>query len=101
MEHNENQTDKEIVVEPDIFICQCNSIEHQMIVWYDEQDNELYAEMHLTTERNFWERLKAGIRYAFGYKSQYGDWDEFLFKNDDIPKLKKHLNKVALRNGKK
>lgn len=87
-------------IQRDILVCECHSLEHQIAIWYDKDDNQLYAEVHLTTSRNFWERLKAGIKYAFGYRSRFGDWDEFMFKNEDLPKLKEHINKVQNKKGK-
>ena len=34
-------------------ICECRSLEHQVIFWYDDEDGDLYCEPHLTTHRNF------------------------------------------------
>jgi hypothetical protein len=75
-----------------IMVCECYSIEHQVVFWYDEDEKELYCEPHLTTNRNFLQRLWAGLKYAFGYKSRFGDWDSTIFKNEDLVKLKNHLN---------
>ncbi len=61
-------------------ICSCSSLEHQIMFWKDE--NELYIEIHLSNRDNFFKRLWYGLKYAFGYKCRYGNWDEFLF--DDI-----------------
>lgn len=82
------------VIERHIFICECESLEHQLAIWYNKEDNEIVAEVHLTTNRNFFQRLLNGIKYAFGHRSNFGDWDEFLFKNDDLSKLKEFIDKV-------
>ena len=74
-------------------ICECHSLEHQYVFWYDEEDDVLYCEPHLTTHKNFFKRLWIGIKYAFGHKAQYGDWDEFSFKKEDLEKLNDFLNK--------
>jgi len=76
-----------------VMICKCHSLEHQVVFWYDEEWNELYCEPHLTTNESFFKRLWRGLRYAFGYKSQYGDWDSVTFKNEDLILLRDHLNK--------
>lgn len=73
-------------------ICECNSLEHQVIFWYDEEDKILYCEPHLTTHKNFFKRLWHSLKYIFGYKSKYGSWDSTLFKDEDLKKLKKHLD---------
>ena len=76
-----------------ILICECNSLEHQVTFWYDEEDNMLYNEIHLTTNRNFIKRLWYGLKYAFGYKSRYGAWDSTIFKPNDLVKLRRYLSK--------
>ena len=79
-----------------IFICECNSYCHQTIFWYDKEDKQLHFTTHLITYRNFFKRLWVAIRYLFGYKSNYGDWDTFLFKPLDEAKLLAYLNKTNL-----
>lgn len=78
----------------EVMICECNSIEHNVIFWYDDEYRELYCEPHLTTHRNFFKRLWHGLKYAFGYKSRFGDWDSTVFKEDDLIKLKDKLNSL-------
>lgn len=80
------------------FICECHSLEHQVSFWYDEEDDTLYCEPHLSTGRNFWKRLWFGIKYAFGYKSRYGAFDEMIFKEEDLDKLYNYLSKNVLSN---
>ena len=74
-----------------IFTCDCNSFSHQAIFWIDKDDNRLYVTIHLTTHRNIFKRIVVAIKYICGYKSNYGEYDEFLFKNCDKEKLLKHL----------
>ena len=78
----------------DTFICDCHSLEHQYSFWYDDEDNILYVEPFLTTDTNFFKRLWYGLKYAFGYKSQYGSFDEFVVKKEDAEKLIKILEKI-------
>lgn len=75
-------------MEEKILICDCSSTEHQIILRYDEDDNECYASIHLTNLRGFFSRLKYGLKYIFGYKCRYGAWDEFIFKKEHIGKLR-------------
>lgn len=71
-----------IMKERELFVqCDCHSIEHQFLLsyWPDEEDPPmLYLRVHLASWEGFFRRLWAGLRYAFGYKSRYGHWDEAL-----------------------
>lgn len=68
--------------ETKLILCNCHRPEHQLILtyWPDDEPPEkvLYAQMHLYTYDNFFKRLWAGLRYAFGYHCKYGEWDELV-----------------------
>jgi len=51
----------------------------------------VYVHVHLN-KKPFWERLKYGIKYIFGYKSRYGAFDEFIFSPDDAERLQSVVN---------
>lgn len=72
-----------------LFICSCNSIEHQLVISYytDEKDREVYCSIHLIPESNIFKRIWKAIKYIFGHRSIYGDFDEFIFKPKDADKL--------------
>ena len=74
-----------------IFICSCHSFEHQITFWWDDDTDELHSIVHLYNHDNFFKRLWSGLRYAFGYTSRYGDWDDFYFTKEDQDKLLKFL----------
>lgn len=79
----------------DLFlICACHNFEHQLYFWEwdDGEHKELYVEVHLSTYRNFLKRLWYGLKYAFGYKSRVGAWDEFTFTKESEEKLKQYLD---------
>ena len=80
----------------EVFICECGSYCHQTIFWYDKKDKHLHLTTHLITYRNFFKRFWVAIRYIFGYKSNYGDWDNFIFKPLDEARLLAYLNKTNL-----
>ena len=73
----------------ELFICACNNVEHQLIFSYfdDEPKGDVYCTVHLKPERNVLKRLWNAMRYIFGHRSIYGDFDEFIFKTDDADKL--------------
>jgi hypothetical protein len=76
------------------FVCDCGDPTHQFITTYypnDEDFQFLAVEILLNNSVKFWKRLWHGLRYAFGYKSRYGAFDEVLLNKDDAQKLKKFL----------
>ena len=73
-------------MEQEFFICQCNSPEHQLIFNYFKDDKFGDVTIHLVPD-TFWRRIKNAIKYIFGYRSKYGDFDEFIFKKEDANKL--------------
>ena len=75
----------------EILICQCNSVEHQVsFTWVEDKelDGDVYMEIHLS-KLSFWDRLKHGIKYIFGYRCKYGDFDEVILKKEDVHKLER------------
>lgn len=73
--------DKEFV------LCQCRSMEHQIaFISLEDEPDTVYTQVHLVTHRGFFERFVAGIRYILGYKSKYGDWDEFIMSREELIK---------------
>ena len=72
---------------PSVFICECNSREHQIIIQHDIEDNLIYCHIHLV-KHGFFRRLKSGLKYIFGYKCRYGQWDEFIFKPEHANQLR-------------
>jgi hypothetical protein len=78
----------------EILICACHSTDHQIILLYEEDEDKetgkvyptCYAHVHLN-KRRFFDRLKYGIKYIFGYKCNYGAFDEFIFNPKDADKI--------------
>lgn len=88
------------MIKNEILICDCNTPEHQLIFsYFDDSEigyNEVCLYVHLN-KRPFLKRIIHGIKYIFGYKSQYGEFDVFIFNPDDIEKLEnviKYLKKI-------
>lgn len=93
MKYKSNRDDRYFVnyladMEQKFFICQCNSTEHQLVFNYfpDERGGDVYVEVHLVPD-SFWKRIRNAIKYIFGHRSMYGDFDEFIFKKEDANKL--------------
>ncbi len=70
-----------------VLICECSSREHQIIIEHDNEDNLTYCHIHLV-KNGFCRRLKAGLKYIFGYKCRYGQWEEFIFKPEHANQLR-------------
>jgi len=79
-------------MERKIIVCVCHGLDHQLAIWVDEEDGFIYIEPHLTTRRNFFSRLLYGLKYAFGFKSRYGAWDEIIIGLEDQLKLRQILD---------
>ena len=78
----------------ELFVCECSNVEHQLIFTYfdDETKGDVYMSVHLIPESNIWKRIKNAIKYIFGYRSKYGDFDEFIFRSKDSEKLQSIIN---------
>ena len=78
-------------MQQETLICQCSSMEHQFsFMWIEDKEleGEVYMEIHLA-KLSFWDRLKHGVKYIFGYRCRYGDFDEVTLKKEDVHKLEK------------
>ena len=81
------------IKKPEIFICDCHSTEHQMVFLHETDEDFPMVYVHVNLNKKpFWERLKYGIKYIFGYKSRYGAFDEFIFSPDDAERLQSVVN---------
>ena len=97
----------------ELIICECGSAEHQMVLHYDD-DKDLgrmvYVEIHLAS-LVWYKRLWLGIKYIFGYKCCYGNFEEMILSPKHarqvydlyrflLPKLtKEELAKIANCDG--
>lgn len=75
----------------DVLLCECNSPEHVMVFQYWESEHgyeEVYMTVHLrpTTLRR---RIANAIKYIFGHRSKYGEFDEVILKPTDYAKMQK------------
>jgi len=83
----------------EVLICDCNSDEHQYLIYYSEDEfpdgqviPTVYIHPHLITYKSFWKRVVYGIKYIFGYRTKYGSWDEFIINPKDADKLQEIVN---------
>ena len=84
------------MLEREIYVCQCHSLDHILSFWYDEEDDMFVAETKLLPNRSFWKRFVNAITYLFNFKSKYFQFEEFLFKPEDKLKLFNYLGKSEI-----
>ena len=65
--------------------CKCTSNQHIMILSKDEDG--YFVSIHLAPH-NFFTRIFYAIKYVFGYRSKYGDFEEILLSKDAVKVLK-------------
>ena len=75
-----------------LLLCDCSSAEHQLIVRWDNDDKEVYVNVHLANMYGFWQRLWHAAKYVFGYKSRFGAFDEIILRKEDANNLQKVVN---------
>lgn len=64
----------------EIIICECSSAEHQAVLRFDDNKDlgrMVYVEIHLVP-LVWYKRLLLGLKYIFGYKCCYGNFEEMI-----------------------
>lgn len=88
----------------EIIICDCDSAEHQIVLRYDD-DKDLgrmvFVEVHLKP-LVWYKRLWMGLKYIFGYKCCYGNFEEMILSPKharQVYNLYRFLNRPNLTKG--
>lgn len=68
-----------------VFICECNSAEHQFVITYD--GDYFYLTPYLSPYLKLFKRFFLGIKYIFGHKSKYGAFDSVILSKKRATKL--------------
>lgn len=84
----------------ELFVCNCSSYEHQLIFSScDDADYpEMFVSVHLAAGHTLRERIVAAVKYIFGHRSRYGDFDEVLLSPEDCRRLARILQDHAARH---
>ncbi|MBD5294358.1 MAG: hypothetical protein HDS20_06015 [Bacteroides sp.] len=77
----------------EVLSCACNSIDHTSIIEYDEAENQCYLSVHLRNEV-WYKRIWHAIKHIFGFKSAYGDFDEFIWDVEVAKQIAPIINKM-------
>ncbi len=80
-----------------LIICNCGSCEHQAILnyWNDDEYPFVSMSFHLATWEGFLKRLWVGLKYAFGYKSRYGNFDEIIIDKKEANEIIKFFADIG------
>jgi len=105
---------KKNYTESDLFLCDCGSIEHQIVFqvydysegltpdeltkWPIEERQAMSMSVFLNQYRGFFKRLWVAVKYVFGYKCRYGHFDCVILETKDAERMIKGLQGyLALR----
>ena len=85
-------------MEQQFIVCDCGHIEHLIVLSFDPDESEpeyreIYLEVFLNPHRHFLVRVWHAIKYIFGYRSKYGDFDEVVLGKSQVAKLMDFLIK--------
>lgn len=89
----------------ELFVCECNTLDHNFIfsdipdINESYEDSGPYLHVHLNPKYSFFERIKLALKYIFGFRSRFGDYDEIILKPDDLIKLRNLLNESIKNRG--
>ena len=89
--------EKEELKDIELMLCDCESTEHQIILKKDEELKYIYATIHLKP-LPWYKRITNGIKYIFGYRSAYGDFDEFILSHKHVDTLSKMADFLSKRH---
>jgi hypothetical protein len=70
--------------------CECGTIEHMLrFTWNDDPDwPEIYVDVYLNQRYGLFKRLWYGLKYIFGFKSRFGQFDEATMSYEKVEQLK-------------
>lgn len=75
------------------FQCVCFSDEHMFKLYFDKEDKQLHLIIFLR-KFSFFRRIMPALKYLCGHESSYGHFDDFIFKKEDVTRLKNILEHV-------
>lgn len=77
----------------EFILCSCSHSDHLIILNLDDNKEYCSMEVHLSP-LPFFKRLINGIKYIFGFRSRYGDFDEIMINREKAEGIKQFMDKV-------
>ena len=85
-----------------VVLCDCSWPEHQTIFTINGDPDPKWAyisiETHLTTYKNLFQRIWVAVKYVFGYRSQYGEWDDVSINHQEAKRIRDFMDKFLTEN---
>lgn len=77
-----------IIMNRELFVCDCGDVEHQFVVSSMPEEDEIYIAIHLSPNIHYWfERLWYAILYVLGKQSKYGAFGEIVLGKAETNRL--------------
>ena len=89
--------EKEELKDIEFMLCDCESIDHQITLKKDEELDCIYMTIHLKP-LPWHKRITNGIKYIFGHRCAYGDFDEFILSHKHVDTLSKMADFLSKRH---
>ena len=69
--------------------CDCACDEHRIVFMREPNDTwiDMYVTVYLNHYRKWYKRIYIAIKYVFGYKCKYGDFDCTMLNKKDTQEL--------------
>lgn len=73
--------------------CQCECLEHVIRLQYDPENGDINLDVHLTMHEKWYQRVWLAIRYVFGFRSKFGEYDCTMLKVTDYVAVRKMMRR--------
>jgi hypothetical protein len=73
----------------EFIVCSCGSLDHMLVVNKDAEDATV--EVHLAP-LPLWKRIRNAVKYVLGYRSRFGDYEEFFLSRESAGRLRECLD---------
>lgn len=89
-----------------LFRCDCNDPSHELVILADQIDElspRVYVTVRLKKNISFFKLINIAIKYVFGMRSVYGDFDEVTLKpeySDELQKVIDVLIQIREKEGR-
>ena len=90
----------------ELFRCDCNDPSHELVILADQIDElspRVYVTVRLKQNISFFKLINIAIKYVFGMRSVYGDFDEVTLKpeySDELQKVIDVLIQIREKEGR-